>query len=718
MAKKNFLKGGILLLMALLAVLVMTVTPASVAQAGAPLVWAPVGSSCFSPGRAYYESLSVYDGTSYVAFQDEANGGGATVMEYTGPGTGVNNSGWSDVGSPDFSGGNAVSESLSVCNGTPYVAYQDSGGVTVMEYTGSGPTGWQAVGSPDFLPKAGLMGGEGNQTLCIYNGTPCVVCCPAYGSSTDVLVVMEYTGVTATNLTGWTKLGGVQGSPAYGCLSIDDATDTLYLAYGTLAYPGAVYVLEYTGGSSWPMVGDAPASGGTLDSPTATDPEDVSLSVSNGTPYVVFQNGYNYNAVVMDCTGGSWQPAGSPNISNGLETFESIYVDNGTPYVAYDDYYHNCVVMEYTGTGSTGWQEVCNSPASPYGAVYESLFVYNGTPYVAFEDGTGASYKATVMYVAPQTPAPNINNQVYAGSDVSVSGTATPGANIVLSDDGMAQPPVTADASTGVWTVSGLTLYVGDTVSVTAQAPGDAVSQAVTATVVAQPQTPMPTINTIYNGATSVSGTATAGASIVLTVNYPTGTAQPAVLANGNGAWTVSNLTALNTSDTISVTAQVTGDAVSNRAYAYASSQSQTPTPTIATNPVYAGATSVSGTATAGASIVLSVNGTAQPAVTANGGNWTVSGLTLNTSDTISVTAQVTGDAVSLPATAIVQAPSPPTVVSAATSTDGSYLDVNFNMLMANPPAAPAGFVVSGAGPGEVVTDVANLGGPTPTSSP
>ena len=57
--------------------------------------------------------------------------------------------------------------------------------------------------------------------------------------------------------------------------------------------------------------------------------------------------------------------------------------------------------------------------------------------------------------------------------------------------------------------------------------------------------------------------------------------------------------------------------------------------------------------------------------------------------------------------------PSPPTVVSAATSTDGSYLDVNFNMLMANPPAAPAGFVVSGQALGEFVTDVANLGGPT-----
>ncbi|HWP96313.1 MAG TPA: InlB B-repeat-containing protein [Syntrophomonadaceae bacterium] len=77
--------------------------------------------------------------------------------------------------------------------------------------------------------------------------------------------------------------------------------------------------------------------------------------------------------------------------------------------------------------------------------------------------------------------------------------------------------------------------------------------------------------------------------------------------------------------------------------------------PTITTSPIYAGAASVSGTAVEGASVVLSVNEVAQPAVTANGDNWTVSGLTaLNVGDTISVTAQRQGEAVSPAATAIV----------------------------------------------------------------
>ena len=83
----------------------------------------------------------------------------------------------------------------------------------------------------------------------------------------------------------------------------------------------------------------------------------------------------------------------------------------------------------------------------------------------------------------------------------------------------------------------------------------------------------------------------------------------------------------------------------------------QTATPTINT-PIDAADTSISGTSVANATIVLSVNGTAQPSVLANSiGDWTVSGLTLQGSDAISVTAQASGESVSAPATATVLAP-------------------------------------------------------------
>jgi hypothetical protein len=88
------------------------------------------------------------------------------------------------------------------------------------------------------------------------------------------------------------------------------------------------------------------------------------------------------------------------------------------------------------------------------------------------------------------------------------------------------------------------------------------------------------------------------------------------------------------------------------------SGESQTATPTIIT-PIYAGATSVSGTSENNASISLSINGgAAQTATTNTNGNWAVTGLTLATGDIVSVTATGNGETISAAATATVVAPS------------------------------------------------------------
>jgi hypothetical protein len=69
----------------------------------------------------------------------------------------------------------------------------------------------------------------------------------------------------------------------------------------------------------------------------------------------------------------------------------------------------------------------------------------------------------------------------------------------------------------------------------------------------------------------------------------------------------------------------------------------------------------VSGTAADGASVILTVGGAAQPAVTADPatGAWTVSVSGLTNGETLSATAQVTGDTVSNAATATVTVQNP-----------------------------------------------------------
>ncbi|MDR3584725.1 MAG: ice-binding family protein [Desulfosporosinus sp.] len=77
--------------------------------------------------------------------------------------------------------------------------------------------------------------------------------------------------------------------------------------------------------------------------------------------------------------------------------------------------------------------------------------------------------------VVPGTAAPTatpIITGTFTAGGTSVSGTAVAGSSVVLTLNGTAQAPVTADATTGIWTVNGLTLASNDVISVTAKASG------------------------------------------------------------------------------------------------------------------------------------------------------------------------------------------------------------------------------------------------------
>ncbi len=94
--------------------------------------WVAVGTAGFSEGRAIFPSLALdSNNTPYVAYQDGANDGKATVMKYDG-------ANWVNVGTAGFSAGGAPFPSLALdSNNTPYVAYSDKANgekVTVMKY--------------------------------------------------------------------------------------------------------------------------------------------------------------------------------------------------------------------------------------------------------------------------------------------------------------------------------------------------------------------------------------------------------------------------------------------------------------------------------------------------------------------------------------------------------------------------------------------------------
>ena len=419
MIKKIFLKRG-LLLMVLLAVLALTVTPALAASA-----WRSVGNPDFTGTKPASESLFVYNGTPYLAYEGVDDK--AAVMEYTG-------GSWQLVGGAPASSGMAASDSLFVSNGTPYVLCNDSeGGLTVMEYTGA--TGWQPVGSPDFANElddpfsvlSSLYNDNGQyvdngsgQSLFVYDGIPYV----AYQdrANGDKATVMEYTG---TGATGWQPVG----SPGFS--SNVASSESLYVYNGTpyVAYDdfydgignGPLFdfnickttVMEHTGtgASGWQPVGSPAFSSGL----SSYD----SLCVSNGTPYVAYRDRSNSDvAMVMGYTGGSWQTVGGSSVdSTGTATDKTLFdfpgtslcVSNGTPYVAFTALTTGeTTVKEYTG-GS--WQVVGGAPASSSSPVCtESLCVDNGTTYVAY-GGSGATVMAYAgaTTASPSEPAVQVN---------------------------------------------------------------------------------------------------------------------------------------------------------------------------------------------------------------------------------------------------------------------------------------------------------------------
>jgi hypothetical protein len=205
-------------------------------------VWVTVGSAGFSADVAAYTSLAFApNGTPYLAYQDSGYSNKATVMQFNG-------TAWVPVGSAGFSAGKAQYTSLAFApEGTPYVAYEDYGNglkATVMKFDG---TAWVTVGS------AGFSTDMANYTSLAFapDGTPYV----GYKESDNSLkaTVMKFTNnQTATttalqsslNPAGFgqsvTLTASVSPSAATGSVTFKDGGSTL--STSALSNGSATYV--------------------------------------------------------------------------------------------------------------------------------------------------------------------------------------------------------------------------------------------------------------------------------------------------------------------------------------------------------------------------------------------------------------------------------------------------------------------------------------------
>ncbi|ONN24339.1 Ig-like domain repeat protein [Pseudomonas aeruginosa] len=371
------------------------------------------------------------------------------------------------------------------------------------------------------------------------------------------------------------------------------------------------------GSGNWSFTPSTPLADGTVVNATATDPAGNTSGqgsttvdgVAPATPTVNLSNGSSLS--------GTAEPGSTVILTDG----------NGNP------------IAEVTADGSGNWTY---TPSTP---------IANGTVVnVVAEDASGnSSPPATVTVDSSAPPAPVIN----PSNGVVISGTAEAGATVTLTDAG-GNPigQVTADGS-GNWSFTpGTPLANGTVIVATATDPtGNTGPQAATTVDAVAP--PAPVIDP-SNG-TTISGTAEAGAKVILT----DGNGNPIgeTTADGSGNWSFTPATPLANGTVVNAVAQ---DPAGNTGPQGSTTVDAVAPNTPVVNP--SNGNLLNGTAEPGSTVTLTDgNGNPIGQTTADGsGNWSFTpGSQLPNGTVVNVTASDAAGNTSLPATTTVDSSLP-----------------------------------------------------------
>ncbi|HBO3461169.1 TPA: Ig-like domain repeat protein, partial [Pseudomonas aeruginosa] len=371
------------------------------------------------------------------------------------------------------------------------------------------------------------------------------------------------------------------------------------------------------GSGNWSFTPSTPLADGTVVNATATDPagntggqgSTTVDAIAPATPTVNLSNGSSLS--------GTAEPGSTVILTDG----------NGNP------------IAEVTADGSGNWTY---TPSTP---------IANGTVVnVVAQDAAGnSSPPATVTIDSSAPPAPVIN----PSNGVVISGTAEAGTTVTLTDAG-GNPigQVTADGS-GNWSFTpGTPLANGTVIVATATDPtGNTGPQAATTVDAVAP--PAPVIDP-SNG-TTISGTAEAGAKVILT----DGNGNPIgeTTADGSGNWTFTPATPLANGTVVNAVAQ---DPAGNTGPQGSTTVDAVAPNTPVVNP--SNGNLLNGTAEPGSTVTLTDgNGNPIGQTTADGsGNWSFTlGSQLPNGTVVNVTASDAAGNTSPPATTTVDSSLP-----------------------------------------------------------
>ncbi|WP_121418759.1 Ig-like domain-containing protein [Pseudomonas aeruginosa] len=437
---------------------------------------------------------------------------------------------------------------------------------------------------------------------------------------------------TVVNATATDASGNTSAGSSVTVDSVAPATPVINPSNGTTlsgtAEPGSSVTLTdgngnpigqvtADGSGNWSFTPSTPLADGTVVNATATDPAGNTSGQGSTTVDAIAPTTPTVNLSNGSSLSGTAEPGSTVILTDG----------NGNP------------IAEVTADGSGNWTY---TPSTP---------IANGTVVnVVAQDAAGnSSPPATVTVDSSAPPAPVIN----PSNGVVISGTAEAGTTVTLTDAG-GNPigQVTADGS-GNWSFTpGTPLANGTVIVATATDPtGNTGPQAATTVDAVAP--PAPVIDP-SNG-TTISGTAEAGAKVILT----DGNGNPIgeTTADGSGNWTFTPATPLANGTVVNAVAQ---DPAGNTGPQGSTTVDAVAPNTPVVNP--SNGNLLNGTAEPGSTVTLTDgNGNPIGQTTADGsGNWSFTpGSQLPNGTVVNVTASDAAGNTSPPATTTVDSSLP-----------------------------------------------------------
>ncbi|WP_121205352.1 Ig-like domain-containing protein [Pseudomonas aeruginosa] len=437
---------------------------------------------------------------------------------------------------------------------------------------------------------------------------------------------------TVVNATATDASGNTSAGSSVTVDSVAPATPVINPSNGTTlsgtAEPGSSVTLTdgngnpigqvtADGSGNWSFTPSTPLADGTVVNATATDPAGNTSGQGSTTVDGVAPTTPTVNLSNGSSLGGTAEPGSTVILTDG----------NGNP------------IAEVTADGSGNWTY---TPSTP---------IANGTVVnVVAQDAAGNSSPPAPVTVDSSAPAAPVLNP---SNGVVISGTAEAGATVSLTDAG-GNPigQVTADGS-GNWSFTpGTPLANGTVIVATATDPtGNTGPQAATTVDAVAP--PAPVIDP-SNG-TTISGTAEAGAKVILT----DGNGNPIgeTTADGSGNWTFTPATPLANGTVVNAVAQ---DPAGNTGPQGSTTVDAVAPNTPVVNP--SNGNLLNGTAEPGSTVTLTDgNGNPIGQTTADGsGNWSFTpGSQLPNGTVVNVTASDAAGNTSAPATTTVDSSLP-----------------------------------------------------------